>query len=44
LKSEEPVDNSKNDVKIVCLKNYDEIVKNGGWVLLELYAPWCPHC
>lgn len=44
IKSEEPVDNTNNVVKVVCSKNYEELVKNGKYVLLELYAPWCPHC
>lgn len=45
IKSEEPVDNTDNLVKVVCSKDYEKLVTgSGNFVLLELYAPWCPHC
>lgn len=36
----------KNDepVKVVVGDNFDELVLNDKYVLLEAYAPWCGHC
>ncbi|KAL8166833.1 hypothetical protein V2J09_008332 [Rumex salicifolius] len=42
----EPIPEDNNGiVKLVVGKNFDEIVLDESKdVLLEIYAPWCPHC
>ena len=41
----EPIPSSNDQpVKVVVGNNFDELVVNDKWVLLELYAPWCGHC
>jgi len=45
LKSEAPVDNSKNDVHIIVGETFESIVKDPTKdVLVKYYAPWCGHC
>lgn len=31
-------------VKVVVGDNFEELVLNDKYVLLEAYAPWCGHC
>eukprot|EP01122_Echinamoeba_exundans_P005548 TRINITY_DN156_c2_g1_i1.p1 TRINITY_DN156_c2_g1~~TRINITY_DN156_c2_g1_i1.p1 ORF type:complete len:486 (+),score=143.53 TRINITY_DN156_c2_g1_i1:98-1555(+) len=33
-----------DDVVVVGKGNFEEVVKNNAYVLMEFYAPWCGHC
>jgi len=45
VKSEPIPESNDGPVKIVVADNYDAIVNdNTKDVLVEFYAPWCPHC
>ena len=45
LKSEKPVDDSKDDVKTITGDDFEKrVLESDDYVLLEVYAPWCGHC
>mmetsp|Transcript_3782 Transcript_3782/g.5164 ORF Transcript_3782/g.5164 Transcript_3782/m.5164 type:complete len:174 (+) Transcript_3782:2-523(+) len=45
LKSQRPPKSNKKAVKVVVAKTFDKLVtKSNADVLIEFYAPWCPHC